>query len=104
MKELNITGGINTLLSRGAVKSVQRGFFNGVGNYIHEADILSRVTVSFSEIDVTKSILLIEYIAIEGLQAVNYIKEFSLNSTSFTIGTTIASAKTRIIWQVIEFY
>ena len=110
-------GGINTLLSRGAVKSVQRGVAQGTAtsvfgsNYNHYGS----TTINFSQIDAAKAMAFATAMCGYDTQAhceysFNPIIT-SLNNSSMQIKTCLTGYDAsdtdypvKIYWTVIEFY
>lgn len=88
--------GINTLLSRGAVKSVQRGTFN-------QGDSPTTVQIPISPINPDKSLLvLIDNGYISGYQETR--STHTLNANYILLNGLVSSWYPYISWQVIEFY
>ena len=95
-------GGINTLLNRGAVKSVQRGVFTkaatGTGVY-H--------TVSISTINPDKALVLVGAVETETVVYNPEIITTELSAESLTMQIRLGYNGTKNVkgsWQVIDFY
>lgn len=98
-------GGINTLLNRGAVKSVQRGYVSistsGGGTSQH---------INISAVDPNKAIVAVSSEMTNSGDVVAEVVAYNLTSTGFQIKARhnfgASSQKLGIFasWQVIEFY
>nr|DAO46632.1 MAG TPA: hypothetical protein [Caudoviricetes sp.] len=101
---LSITGGINTLLNRGAVKSVQRGNVQGTGTSSTPID----VTINISEVNPDKCIVIVN--ASETYGGDTYVPGISvkgLEGASLALHVSLSRGQLRFLnfsWQVIEFY
>lgn len=102
MKELNITGGITSLLGKGCVKSVQRGMLDRTDNEFAED---SELSIAISQVDVSKSVL---GVSVKGFQSGSGAEPpvcFTLEPTKIVIKNKyINDAVVAISWQVVEFY
>lgn len=104
MKELSITGGgINSLLSKGVVKSVQRG-----AAYSQSIEKYGSKEYNISNIDVSKAVLIANiFFEDSGNDAgMKHKTTITLNNTSIRIDNYDRdySVNFSIFWQVIEFY
>ena len=109
MKELSITGGgIEALLGKGVVKSVQRG--TGFSFQTQNGTDYGYGTVTISNVDVSKTILIYDGYTVS-TQGHDLQVTAKLNSGSISITTmsgawegTLNFSSQSWNWQVIEFY
>ena len=106
MKELNITGGITSLLGKGCVKSVQRGIWTG-DQQINAGQ--SFTIASIAAVDVGKSFLIVNATTSnrKGEPEEQYV--YSLSATNIAVknpGAYNANYVDLYVvdWQVVEFY
>lgn len=103
--QLTITGGILSLLNKGAVKSVQRGYVSisasGGGTAQH---------INISAVDPNKALVAVSSELSHGGNVVTEAVAYNLTSTGFQIdarhNSSASSQKLDVFasWQVIEFY
>lgn len=103
---MSITGGgINALLNRGAVKSVQRGYVS-----ISAGGGGTAQRINISAVDPNKALVSVSSELSHGGEVVSEAVAHSLTSTSFQIdarhNSSASSQKLSVFasWQVIEFY
>ena len=102
-------GGINTLLNRGAVKSVQRGFFETTIPFSDDNAI--ETDISISTIVPSKSICFVsaDFVDMKGDGAAVNTLVKEVNATNIKIRlkmqpNIMANNQAFVSWQVIEFY
>ena len=91
-------GGINTLLNRGAVKSVQRGIFANQ-DLSHSEERLPIVQVNQD-----KSVLLTELTYSGNAAGAGSTSVYLENGQNVVLKHQGSNMKTSLSWQVIEFY
>ena len=106
MKELNITGGITSLLGKGCVKSVQRGIW--VGDQVINAD-QSFVLATIASVNVGKSFLVVNATTSNRKGSSEEQYAYVLSSTGIAVKHTGANSQSglelyMVDWQVVEFY
>ena len=97
-------GGIETLLGKGVVKSVQRGY---VTISARSGGTTQRINIS--AVDPSKAIVAVSSELSNSADAASEAVAYSLTSTSFQIGARHTHGTSQNIdvfasWQVIEFY
>lgn len=101
---LSITGGINTLLNRGAVKSVQRGVLTGQKN-LQNQKWINLTTIS--PVDTAKAMLNVCCTLVSGTKAYSQFA-YQLNGDKIQIyfynGGSGDYAMMIFSWEIIEFY
>lgn len=102
-------GGINTLLNKGAVKSVQRGIFNYHGSGTASGLIKVENIATFSRVDVSKSVLISEVGSDDfGTSKALYYRSVELTESGINLYFQSKSMGYSYdvygSWQVIEFY